>query len=154
MPLNFPNPAFNFVVKYGGADLMAQDVSGISAEYDVEEVIDGTNNHVIRKIPKRVKYAPVTIKRGIVPLDENFAKFIKLVLNAPILLKAGQDGILKEFGDGNLVITLSNEKMDSILTFTMHKAFPIKVNIGKFNAQENNIAIEEITFVYSKLTVS
>lgn len=144
----FPVAGFSFKV---ASDLWPEEVqflevSGLSMEYDVEEVIDGTNNGFMRKIPKRAKYTPVVLKKGIMQPDQ--LKSLIGGLSAYHL----KDNVPTYKKD--LTITLQDEKGAAVMTFQLIAAFPIKFNIGKFNGQENSIAMEELTFIYQDLKIS
>jgi phage tail-like protein len=144
----FPVAGYNFSVEYGGKEIPFQDVSGLSVEYDVEEVVNGLDNGSMIKIPKKVKYSPIVLKKGIIKNDQ----FKKLMDDIADPSKNLVEKIASHRKD--ITILLKDEKGAIVLTFKLVKAIPIKINIGKFNAQESSIAVEDLTFVYQSLKIS
>lgn len=145
---DFPVGGFNFSVEIDGREISFQEVSGISAEYDVVEVIDGVNNSLMRKLPSRLKLPPVILKKGICKI-ESMGSLFRTLVNQDYNLYDHVTNFMK-----NIMITLKDEKGGNVMTFELIDAFPIKINFGKLNAQENSVAIEELTYVYKKLVIN
>ena len=144
---NFPIASFYFSVEIDGVDIAFQDISGINAEFDVDEIVDGHNNGFMRKIPKRMKFTPVVLKKGICK-TESMKSLLRTIVNQDYNLYDHVTSFRK-----NIYIFLKDEKGNNVMTFELIEAFPIKLNFGKFNSQENNIAIEELSYVYRNLNL-
>jgi phage tail-like protein len=150
----FPPASFYFGLSIGGkegVDSMWQEVSGLEVESDVEEIIEGGENDHTHRVPGRVKYKNLVLKRGLAPKTSSLVDWCET-----------------RFGDGknldkavelkNIIVSLYNEKGEAepIATWTFDKAYPVKWSISNFNAQENALAVETIEFAYRtfKKTIS
>ncbi|HSM69505.1 MAG TPA: phage tail protein [Xanthomonadales bacterium] len=59
---------YNFVLEVGGAAAgHFRSVSGLSAETEVVEFREGGENSMVHKLPGRLKYSNIVLKRGFVP---------------------------------------------------------------------------------------
>jgi len=144
---DFPVGGFYFSVDYGG-EYPFQEVSGLGAEYDLDEVVNGIQNGSMMKVPKKIKYAPLVLKKGIIKSDQ-FKSLLNRIGNIDENLKDKVSQQKKE-----LTIKLLDEKGGIVMTFKIKDAIPIKYSIGSFNAKENSIAIEELSFIYRKIEIS
>ena len=77
-----PYRNFNFIVEIDGiAKAAFQEVCGLGAEVDVAEYREGGENAgAVRKLPGRVRYFPITLKRGITQ-DKSLWSWFKTVVN-------------------------------------------------------------------------
>lgn len=146
----FPIPSYHFSVSFfGDTTINFQEVSGFGIEIETEEINDGIYNNTVRRALKRKKYSPVVLKNGIVS-DSN--KIISLLKE-----KFGKSSEqIKEIVPtiGTVQIMLKDDTNSTILTWTLDDAIIVKYNFGKFNAQENNLAIVEVEVIFDKYTVS
>ena len=144
---SFPIASYYFSVDYGG-EIQFQDITGIVAEYDVDEVVNGYFNGSMVKIPKKLKFTPIVMKKGIMK-TEQLKSLMNDIGNVNKNLKDKVSAHKKD-----ITIHLKDEKGAISMTFKLIEAIPIKYNISKFNAQENSIAIEELSFVYKNIEIS
>src|SRR4051812_34168691 len=63
-------------IKPTALDSSFQEVSGIEAEVDVEEVAEGGENRFVYRLPKQAKYPPLVLKRGIVTLESSLGSWV------------------------------------------------------------------------------
>ncbi len=139
---SFPVPAFNFEVGYD--DGAFQEVSGLEVEMEVEEVIAGGQNNYVYRLPKRVKYKNLVLKRGFFK-----GKIYKILLNG-IFNATNIQGIKPM----NFNISLKDEKGSNLITWAIIGAYPVKWSMSNLNAQENALAFETIEFAYQYFTIN
>lgn len=159
--INVPPPAFCFKVEFrdlpgGPVDTYFQEVSGLSWEVETEDLpVGGINDYAIR-LPRRIKYPNLVLKRGYTtdsPLFDWMERAIEnyFVSNAnpfgaaTTVVNAAQG----TFGvTTDIVISLMNESRDPIVRWKVSNAYPLKWNLSSFNAMENKYVVETIEFGY------
>ena len=125
-----PYPNFNFAVDIGGGGEIAfAEVELPSAEIDVIEYREGADRtNAIRKLPGRVRYGNVVLRRGI---DGG--------LDLWNWFKAVRDGQLER---RNVTITLLDESRAPVQQWRLRDAWPTKYDPSDLNAKGNEVAIE------------
>src|SRR3982751_1689653 len=117
---------FDFAVSKDGDDARFQTVSGLSVEYDYESFKEGGENRFEHKLPVRTKYADLVLKRGMLTNSEVIKWF----------LDAFRD---RQFKPSEVIVTLMNEKSESLRTWKIANAIPKKWLVSDFNANENSL---------------
>jgi len=138
---DYPLPSFYFEVKFDNHKESFQEVSGISAEFDFEEIPEGGEAGL--RLPKAAIRPPLVLKRGVMlqsspfvewctkPLDAHFQSLIK-----PKLLQ----------------VSLLNEQGSPVRAWSFSNAYPLKWEMSSFNSMANEIAIETVTLTYKDIT--
>lgn len=138
---NYPVPVFHFQVEWGGTNLGFSEVSGLTIENQAIEYRDGLSpEYSVIKMPGMPKYSNITLKRGIVPADNEFYAW----LNTAALNKIERR---------DLVISLLNEEHAPVMTWKVKNAFPVKVEGPGLKATGNEVAIESIELAHEGLTI-
>ena len=139
-----PYCRFNFLVDFGaGSDGVSagfQEVGPIEAEIGVTEYRNGNSkeNSVV-KITGINKFTNVTLKRGVIG-DLNLYQWLDQVRN-------GDQAALR-----TVTIQLQNEDHTAVVqAWKLLRARIVKFTSGPFNAQSNDVAIEEIVLAYERL---
>jgi len=145
MAAYYPPPGFHFKVEFSGIstkkdDHQFQSVSGLTVDLDTEEIAEGGENRFKHKIPVRTKYANLTLKRGLL-VDSGVINWCR---------KALEDF---EFEPINLTVKLLNEEHEPLLSWSIVHAYPVKWDIGEFNAEENKLVIESMELSYNYFKV-
>jgi phage tail-like protein len=143
----YPLPAFSFQVDWGGSKGTAvgfAEVSGLTIENQAIEYRDGASkDYAPMKMPGMPKYSNVTLKRGIVPKDNEFFSWLnKIKLN-----KLDQDD------RRNLTISLLNENHEPVMTWKARNAFPVKIEGPSLKSTGNEVALESIEIAHEGLTI-
>lgn len=140
--LLYPLPAFHFSVSFERLmpaaipDLRFQEVSGLAAELTTEEMAEGGENGFVYKIPVRTKFPNLTLKRG-------------LSLAPSGLTKWAEDAIYHfDIKPSNVQVLLLNEKHLPVCAWVFKSAYPVKISVSDFNAQNNAIVIESFELAY------
>ncbi len=148
-----PPVGFHFKVEFSGIktkknDHQFQSVSGLSIDLETEEVAEGGENRFKHKIPVRTKYPNLVLKRGML-MDSGVIKWCREALEnynfKPIDLTVSL--LVK---DAKSLITGDAKPLQ---TWNITHAYPVKWNIGDFNAEENKLVIEtlELSYNYFKI---
>jgi phage tail-like protein len=142
----YPPPAFQFKVAIAGShaedDAAFSEVSGLDAEIEIEEIKEGGENGYVHRLPGRVKYGNLVLKRGILVRGSGFAAWCRKAL------EAGTPGTMP---CQDLNIFLLDDRGAPLLTWHCARAWPVKWSIGPFNASQNEVAVETMEFAFRQL---
>lgn len=139
-----PYVQFNFLVDLGngtdGADAGFQEVAGLGMEVTVSEYRNGNEKeNSVRKITGMNKSADVTLKRGVIGTLTLY-NWLHQVRN-------GDEDALR-----TVTIMLQNENhTDTVVTWTLKRARPIKFTTPTLNAKGTDVAMEELVLAYERL---
>jgi phage tail-like protein len=141
MPAQYPLPVFHFTVEWGGTRVGFSEVSGLTQEVQAIEYRDGSfQEYSSIKMPGLAKYNNITLKRGIIKSDNDFAKWLSTVK-------------LNTVERRDLVISLLNEEHQPVMVWNVHNAFPVKVEGPQLKASGNEVAIESVDLTHEGLTL-
>lgn len=124
---------YHFLLEVGGATVGEfQSVSGLSAETEVIEFREGGENSLVHKLPGRLKYSNIVLKRGYIPDS---------VLRDWIWTNLDPDGMIDR-RDGALV--LRDRAGNQVVRYEFFDAWPCKWS--GFTPEEKSDAafVEEI----------
>ena len=136
--------SFHFEVNIKGFapnDYSFKEVSGISMEREINEIKSGGLQYAYR-VPGRIKYGELTLKRGVVMANSPLSKWcmstIKSTLDKPIVPKS-------------IIVKLMNAKGKPAVSWSFSNAWPKKWEVSNLNSMasgEASLLIETLTFVY------
>lgn len=142
----YPPPGFHFKVQIAGSssedDAAFTEVSGLDTEIEVEEIKEGGENSFTHRLPGRIQYHNLVLKRGIMTRNSQFADWCQAALQ-PMW-----SGIML---CQDLNVFLLDESGDPLLTWNCSNAWPVKWSIGSFNSTQNEVAVETLEFAYRQL---
>ncbi len=136
----YPPPGFHFKVEFGIAnsdnDTRFQEVSGLASEVGVEELEEGGENRFTHRLPKRVKYGNLVLKRGLLT-DSKLISWLR-------------DAIENfEFETTTVTVKLLNEVHQPLgYVYNFSGVWPVKWSVSDFKAQENAIVVETLELAY------
>jgi phage tail-like protein len=140
----YPPPAFYFRVVFAAPALMAdtsfQEVSGLNAEVETEEVVEGGENRYVQRLPKGVKHPPLELKRGMASVFSPLVRWCRQAMEGELM----QPVVLVP-----LTVYLMNADKFPIRAWLFADAFPIKWEVESFGSTKNEVAIEKIVLSYS-----
>ena len=141
MAETYPLPVFHFMVDWGGTSVGFSEVSGLTSEYELIEYRDGSSPEFTKiKMPGLKKYSNITMKRGIIPADNEFFDWLNSTqMNNP------------ERRD--LTIKLLNEAHEPVMVWNVKNAFPLKVEGPSLKSDGNEVAIESIELAHEGVIV-
>lgn len=134
-----PLLGFNFALMLDGAIAgYFTECSGIGSEHEITEhkVVDDTGHEIIRKIPGRVKFQDVTLKRGITS-DVEIWDWRQDVVD-------GNMGTARK----NCSILMLDRTYQDVATWEFFNAWPSKVTGPSLKADDNAFGVEEVTIVH------
>src|SRR3972149_3096916 len=134
-----PILGFNFALDLSGAVTgYFTEVSGLGSENDIVEhkVVNEKGVEVVLKIPGRLKWGDITLKRGITSS-----------LDIWDWRKVVEDGKVKDARKNGSIIMFDQE-LKTVAQWDFVNAWPSKVSGPAPKADGNEIAIEELTIVH------
>lgn len=142
---NYPLPKFHFQLDWGGTRIGFTEVSGLDFETEVIEYREGSSPTYHKgKQPGLTKYSNITLKRGTFLGDfEYYEQWRKTMMF--------QEGKAKFRRD--VTIRLLDEEHQPIITWTLSKAWPSKIQSTDLKADANEVAIETMELVHEGLAI-
>lgn len=136
----YPEVGFHFSVFFElfpqlPNDLRFREVSGLTVDFNTEEVKEGGENRFTHKLPVRSQYGEITLKRG-------------MFLGSGIVAWC-QNAIENfEFEPTNVLISLLNDKHIPVQNWYVIGAIPKKLDISAFNAERSEVVVETLVLSY------
>ncbi|MEX0930003.1 MAG: phage tail protein [Balneolales bacterium] len=140
MALFYPPLGFHFRVDVDGLgdsalDAGFREVSGITAAISETTYEEGGENRFIHRLPERVTYENLVLKRG--------------VLRGSNLISWFKDSVESfQFDPKSVLVTLLNEEHVPLEAWNFIKAYPVKWSVDSFDAMNNEIAVETIELAF------
>lgn len=144
MSANRPPGSFYFSLSFSGisakADAAFQEVSGINAEIETEEVACGGENRFKFKLPGVAKYGTLSLKRGFITSGSDLAKWCSDTMT---------DGFTNVIAPKTITVKLLDQKGDTLMSWDFLSAYPVKWGVSDFKSMENAYVIESLDFAYT-----
>ena len=145
----YPPVGFLFKVQIDDlpdSDSAFQEVTGLTATIETQQVIEGGENRFVHQLPLRVKSERLVLKRGL-KVSSGLLDWCR---------KAVEEF---SFSPKNIHIHLLDPGADNpndniLMSWHVIHAYPLKWSVSAFNAMENNLAIETIELQYNHFTKS
>lgn len=134
-----PLLGFNFMLELEGAIAgYFSECSGIGSEHDVVEqkVVDKQGHELVRKLPGRLKFTDITLKRGITS-DLKIWDWRDLVVK----------GAIKD-ARKNCTITMLSRDYQPVAVWHFSNVWPLKVTGPSLKADSNEIGVEEVVLAH------
>jgi phage tail-like protein len=136
-PTPDPVAELRFKVELPGLSIgRFRECTGISVEVEVKDYMEGGSNEFVHKLPTRVKYPNVVLKRGV----------------------THEDALLKWFWESrftvqrrDMTISLLGPGAKLVRTWAFLNAYPVKWTGPNMNAGSNQIATETLEVVHNGL---
>jgi phage tail-like protein len=143
----WPIGRFYYLVTIGGEEFSFQEVTGLEVEAQVMEYRHGDSEFfTTMKKPGLIKTPMLVCKKGIFEDDEELSEF---------LLGLQEEKEFYEFDDGlEILVELLNETGETVKTWSIEGAVPVKYSTPGLNSTSNEVAVEEITFAYERITIT
>lgn len=137
----WPISKFHFIVNIDGIECAFQEVSGLETETQVIEYRKGNNKQFSTiKMPGIAKYGNITLKRGLIPNDNDFL----------IWYSAIKMNTIKR---STVIIKLLNEVSKPVMTWTLQNAWPTKITSTDLKSDGKGIAVETLELAYEGITI-
>lgn len=135
--------AWRFLVTIAGSkpSLSAVDAefvecSGLTVERETSPIAEGGRNDYTLSLPGRLKYTNITLKRGLI----NDKILAWLMEQAETTIKPVP---------ATVTIRLANESGESLYTWTVSNAYPVKWTGPSLKADSNELAMEELELAHT-----
>jgi phage tail-like protein len=135
----YPPVGFYFNVKVDGItginEASFQEVSGLEAKIQTDDIQEGGVNQFARKLPKGVQYNNLILKRGLIkssPLMDWINNAVENFIFEPKLVE----------------VNLLFQNGTPSINWTFINAYPVSVKISDLNAQDNKIVVETLELAY------
>jgi phage tail-like protein len=121
-----------------------QEVSGISVSIETESLEEGGENRFAYKLPTKISYTPLVLKRGYVSSVSALGEWCQEVF---------ENGFEQSIQTKDILVNLLSEDGTPLMSWTFIGAYPTKWSISNFNAQNNEIVVETLEFFYKRFEV-
>lgn len=129
------------------SDCFFQSISGIKATAGETIIVNSGFNNSQYKLPTGTTYPDLILTRGLVRKSSSFGQWCY-----DFLIKQGQQ--YDKIKTRTITVMLLGENKDDILMqWSFNNCYPKALEIGAFNADKSEIAIETLTMVYSYLSI-
>jgi phage tail-like protein len=127
-----------FVLKIDGRTVGSfMEVSGLSVQVDVEDVVEGGRNHYVHHLPKGMKWPNLVLKRGITDTDSLFEW----------LWRSSGDGLTANDNTLELVsgsLAVLDASKHPVRTWHFAGAYPVKWTGPTLAASSSALAVEQL----------
>jgi phage tail-like protein len=117
------------------------EIGGLGSETEIVEhkVVDPQGRDLIQKIPGRLKFTDVTLKRGVTSLKDIW-DWRKMVEDGNIV------GARK-----NATITMYDQSLNAVARWNLTNAWPTKVSGPSIQSDSNAFGVEEVSITFEML---
>jgi phage tail-like protein len=137
-----PPAAFCFAVTFGLnlLDSSFQEVSGLKAEWGVEEVPEGGENRYVHRLPTRTRYSNVVLKRGVVRMTSPLAYWLSDCFSA--------DFVGHKVDPKLVNVLLLDGKRRPVVHWMLEGAYPVAWDHSAMQSMESNLLVETVELAY------
>jgi len=114
------------------------ECSGLDTTLQIEDYIEGGVNDYVHKLPTRVTWGNITLKRGITILAEDLWNWHHAFVEGNVPRRDG-------------LIMLGNDQNAPIKTWIFKRGLPVKWSGPAFNASQSAVAIETLEIAHEGL---
>lgn len=145
---SYPLPVYNYrVTIYNDDDALTMsfaEVSGLSLAYEAVTYKHGLSFAMGNQIIPGMKQ-PITLsmKRGIAPKNDQLQQWVEEIYERPFSTSPKRD----------IVIDLCDEVGTPVMRWTVRGALPTKLDAPTFNADSNDVAIEQVDLIAQDVRV-
>lgn len=147
-PDQWPIAAFHFRVTIDGEQISFQEVSGLDHEVDVIEYRHGDSEVFSTiKLAGLTKTSDLTCKKGIFKDDDRLLTLMNQVYEKSYYSNDPDTRM-------DILVELLDETGETMMTWNIINAFPIKLTGPTLSSESSEVAVEEIVFAYEGLETS
>jgi len=137
-----------FVFSVDGLQIGAfMEVHGLSVEVDVQSIEEGGQNEFVHRVPGRMKWPNLVLKRGVTENDALFTWFKKSS-------GEGFSGANNRLARTTGHLTLVDAQRKRVREWAFYGAFPVKWSGPTFAATSNSVATEELEIAHHGFRVN
>jgi phage tail-like protein len=144
MASNYP-VSFYFKLSFVGEDAAFQEVTGISKELGIEEIVCGGENRFKYRLPTVTTSQNLVLKRAIIPKGSQLMAWCAKCIDQGLAIPIRPYDVMLSLLDAEGMVCLS---------WTFHNAYPVKYSVSDFKSQDGGIVIESIELAYTYFNIS
>jgi phage tail-like protein len=144
MENNYP-VGFYFELSFKGEDAAFKEVSGISKELSMEEVVCGGENRFKYRLPTVSSSQNLVLKRALIP---NGSKLVDWCASSM------DEGLASPIETHDVSVSLLDASGTVSVMWTFYNAYPVKYSVSDLKSQENEIVIESIELAYNYFEIA
>lgn len=144
MPNNYP-VSFYFSLSFKGEDAAFQEVSGISKELNVEEVVSGGENRFKYRLPTVSTSHNLILKRALLPQGSQLIDWCASSID---------EGLAKKIEPHDVSVKLLDAGGTVCVTWTFYNAYPVKYAVSDLKSQESALVLETIELAYTYFDIA
>ncbi|MDB4539846.1 phage tail protein [Saprospiraceae bacterium] len=142
----FPLPSFRFKVLLDGTEYAFQEVGAIKATIEHQTINDGTDITSYYRIPKRIVYDEVTLKKGIAKSGNSIIDLYSRIIES--------NDVTTPMAYHTVLIQLMDEKGKTPqITWELKNCWISGWEFSPLNAMNNEMAMETLTLSYADLKI-
>ncbi|MEM6395395.1 MAG: phage tail protein [Bacteroidota bacterium] len=119
-----------------------QEVTGITAQIETAEINEGGENRFVHRVPGRVKYENLVLKRGMLQIRSAFYQWCYQSLNGNLSQRKAPKDLRVDLVDGQ------SENNQVLRGWVFAGGYPIKWEVGQRSADGEQV-IESLEFAYT-----
>lgn len=124
-----------------------REVSGLSVQVQVESIPEGGENGYVHKVPGRMDWPNLVLKRGLTKSDNLFKWFSKTSGDGFAAAKS-------KLGRSTAAVVQLDQAGTRIRSWSVVEAFPVKWSGPSFSADSSDLAVEELEITHHGFTAS
>jgi phage tail-like protein len=135
----------NSSIFYQPDESFFQSVTGIGAQLETTPIINGGQYNRQYQLPNGTKYTNLVLSRGLLKSASPMSQWVRDLLTG--------DYHYFEVSLRTINVLLIERDADNkdqiIMSWTFFNCYPVGVEIGAFNADKSEVAVEKLTICYS-----
>ncbi|WP_130735403.1 phage tail protein [Flavobacterium sp. J27] len=144
MANNYP-VGFYFQLSFKGEDAAFKEVSGISKEFNMEEVVCGGENRFKYRLPTLTTSQNLVLRRALISKGSELMNWCATTLD---------QGFTNPIKPHDVSVSLLDETGTVSIMWTFYNAYPVKYSISDLKSQENEIVMESIELAYTYFVIT
>jgi len=125
-----------------GAEAVFQEVSGLDAEIQPEQLSEGGENRFQPKRLSPVRHANLMLRRGVASRSDPFVSWCYDTL---------ESGLTEKMVTKDVQITLRDGNSRAVRVWILRNAYPVKLAADGFDAPDKEVALDQIELAYSSI---
>lgn len=144
MANNYP-VGFYFKLSFNGEDAAFQEVSGISRELNVEEVVCGGENRFKYRLPTISTSQNLVLKRAYLVKGSGLVNWCASAIDG---------GFVNKIYTHDVSVSLLNAEGTVCVMWTFYNAYPVKYSVSDLKSQESELVVESVELAYTYFEIS
>ncbi|MEM0999649.1 MAG: phage tail protein [Bacteroidota bacterium] len=144
---DYPLPVYNYRVNIADTTIAFSEVSGLDIGFDPitykeSQVADGKAGPNIMYMPGMITEVNITLKKGLVKAK-----------SVPVLYEWINSTALNRIDKRDITVSLCDETGTPVVTWKVIDAFPTKLTAPTFDANSNEVAVEQMELRASSVSM-